>query len=210
MKKVSIIVAGLTGGATAALLLFVGELSIVVSMLIGGLTTGGTLLAIPTKSKKAGPKFITTHNRRLSLPHNQNSVESDLNILNSLVKQVPKSKIRDNLAEIAHLASSLVESSHKDPRDMAHLHSFFNHYLPATVQIFSRYIELSHYTNPSPELLHALEKTELSLETVESAFKKQLTNLLQNDILDLDVEVSVLEQSLRMDGLIDTEKGSEE
>ncbi len=210
MKKASIVVAGITGGATAALLLSVGELSALISLLIGGLTAGGTLLAIPSKSKKLGPKLISTHNRRLSLPHNQNSVESDLNILNSLVKQVPKSKVRNNLAEIAHLATSLVESSHKDPRDMANLHSFFNHYLPATVQIFTRYIELSHHSSPSPELQHALEKTEHSLETVESAFKKQLTNLLQNDILDLDVEVSVLEQSLRMDGLVDTEKGSEE
>jgi len=210
MKTITIIAAGITGGATAALLISVGELSAIISILLGGLTAGGTLLAIPSKGNKKRPVKAISHHRRLSLPHNHGSVKSDLNILNSLVKQVPQSKVRDNLAEIAQLATELADASHKDPRDMAHLHSFFNHYLPATVQIFTRYIELSHQPEPSPELKHALTKTEQSLEMVESAFKKQLTNLLQNDILDLDVEVSVLEQSLRMDGLVDTQKISEE
>lgn len=207
MKLLSRLTAVVTGGITTAVLLSVSEISLLISILAGVATTGATLLAIPSSSQKNRPAQPKIPLKKKSLPAPNNG-ETDLKTLKNLVLQVPRGETRTVLDHVVSLADQLVHATEKDPRDEPQLRSFFNHYLPSTIKIIRSYLDLTHQGNKTEEIRATLEKTEHTLITIETAFKNQLTKLLDNDILDLDVEVSVLEQSLRLDGLVD--KNSEE
>ncbi len=207
MKLLSRITAIATGGITTVVLISVSEISLLISLLAGVATTGATLLAIPTsgKKKKINPPKIRNPKKITS----QIAGETDLKSLKSIVLQVPRGEARDVLNRVVKLSDQLVHATEKDPRDEPQLRSFFNHYLPSTIKIVKCYLDISQQQkNKTDEIKATLAKTEQSLYTIENAFKNQLTKLLDNDILDLDVEVKVLEQSLRLDGLVD--KNSDE
>jgi 5-bromo-4-chloroindolyl phosphate hydrolysis protein len=45
------------------------------------------------------------------------------------------------------------------------------------------------------------QKVESLLSTIKQAFDKQLAKLLEDDVMDLDVEISVLEKTMKSEGL---------
>ena len=47
----------------------------------------------------------------------------------------------------------------------------------------------------------ALAKVETMLGTIRDAFEKQLAKLLSGEVMDLDVELNLLQQTINMEGL---------
>jgi len=64
-----------------------------------------------------------------------------------------------------------------------------------------RYVSLSSKNVSSEEMQALLTRAEDSLDTIKSAYDKQLEQLLENDVMDLDTELEVLERTIRMEGL---------
>ena len=63
----------------------------------------------------------------------------------------------------------------------------------------------THYTSPISLIVGLNEALKMLFEYgMEKAFKKQLNNLYQDDILDISTDVEVLETLLKADGLTDT------
>jgi len=207
VKKIIISISAVLGICTAVLLTMLGDVSLVFSGIIGIFTAVGTFYAIPSAKENSSSTETIFHSENLLVT---NSSERETAQLESLISQVPESSIKTTLTSIFRLAKQLQGAPLRDPRDEIDLRSFFNHYLPATVTICSRYLELSQQPYQTEELQETLNNTEQTLQRIESAFHKQLSNLLQNDILDLNVEVSVLEHSLRLDGLVEDKSNSKD
>jgi len=209
VRKIAVLISTSLGVGTMAVLATVGEFSLLLSGILGIVTAGAAFYAIP--SLKESPRLVddTAHFSSAKLGATDTS-DREIAQLDLMISQVPESSIKMTITSILHLAKQLQSAPSKDPRDEIDLHSFFNHYLPATVTICSRYLELSQQSYQTEELQETLNKTEQTLQRIESAFHKQLSNLLQNDILDLNVEVSVLEHSLRLDGLVEDKSNSKD
>lgn len=209
MKKLNAFTAGISGVLTTGVLIAAADISIVVSLVAGVATAGAALFALPSSKEKKGIEKKSSPVRRL-VQKEKREESSDLSHLKTLTTQIISTEMRKQLERIIILSEKMIEEEKNDSRDSSQLISFYNNYLPSTVTIVAKYIELSRKTNKSDAVHEALQKCEKSLTTIEQAFEKQLTNLLDNDILDLDVEVSVLEQSLQMDGLVERKRSTHE
>ena len=49
-------------------------------------------------------------------------------------------------------------------------------------------------------MLESIAKVEKMLPDVKETFRRQLAALLENDLLDLNVEISLLDKTMKMDG----------
>ncbi|MBN2546642.1 MAG: 5-bromo-4-chloroindolyl phosphate hydrolysis family protein [Spirochaetes bacterium] len=117
--------------------------------------------------------------------------------------KIKDKNVREKVDDIFNIVEKIFDDFKKDPADIKTSRQFLNYYLDSTIKIIKKYIEISDQNINSETVRLTLSRTERLLDSIKIAFEKQLSHLLQNDILDLDSEVEVLEKTLKMEGLGD-------
>ena len=61
-------------------------------------------------------------------------------------------------------------------------------------------MELSARKDKTKEIDDSLKRVEAMLDSIKDTYSKQLHNLLEDDLLDLNTEISVLEKTMKFEG----------
>lgn len=192
--------AGLLAGAVfLGLYFFILPANLVVSLVSSLAAFGaGLLLTGKRQNQIQGRREVVSEdylNRVLDAGENK------LAELQSIIPQLLDSKIRDQANLIAGLVKKIIDDIEADPTDLEPASKFFAQYLDATLGILSRYLDISQRGIGSPETTAAVAKVETVLNTIRQAFEKQLDKLLENDVIGLEVEIQMLEETLIREGL---------
>jgi len=113
---------------------------------------------------------------------------------------IDKEPVKQSIDRICGTAEKIFQNFKQDPKDIKAARQFLNYYLDSTIKIIRQYAELSQKGGGSANA-ETLKKAEDVLGTIEKAFEKQLSTLYDDDFLDLDAEISVLNKSMKMDGM---------
>jgi 5-bromo-4-chloroindolyl phosphate hydrolysis protein len=115
--------------------------------------------------------------------------------------KIMKHSVRIDVLEICTTANDIFEDFIKDPKDIKEARRFILYYLDTTERIVSKYYQLSKAPYLSEEALNTLKNVEHTLGMIKDTFRKQLKKLTENDILDLDAEVKVLQNTIKQEGI---------
>lgn len=96
-------------------------------------------------------------------------------------------------------ARQILHEVEKDPKDLPLVKSFLNNHVRAVAKILRQYVELSEKSSKDSSIQETLRRVETSLQQIALAFEKQYEKLLANDVMDLDAELKVLEQTIQME-----------
>ncbi|MFC1669111.1 5-bromo-4-chloroindolyl phosphate hydrolysis family protein [Spirochaetota bacterium] len=113
---------------------------------------------------------------------------------------IKSNEVARNIQDICKVGIEIFNHVKNSPEEIKKIRQFNNYYLDTTEKIVSQYIDLSNKREGAAEIEESLKKVELLLDPIKKTFDKQLANLLENDLLDLDVEISVLEKTMKMEG----------
>jgi len=127
--------------------------------------------------------------------------ESKLALFESLIDRIESRSIQAKARQIAELERKILEDIEADPKDLKPARVFLTYYQDAAISIVRKYQQIMERGASVSEVQASVAKVEPMLETIRAAFEKQLVRLLENDVLDLDIEISVLEKTLKMEGL---------
>lgn len=121
------------------------------------------------------------------------------------VMELKNPGIRAEAEEIVRTADKIFGVLKEKPEHIWKARGFFHYYLPTFENILAKYARLEQSQMLEPEVeRHTLE----GLGTMRTALERQYTNLFEEDVLDLTVEMEVLTQKCRQDGLL-TEDNTE-
>lgn len=163
-------------------------------------------LAIGTAALIAGELVFKNDNKIILKNSNINLDEILLNAKKQnkhILGMIPKIEditIRDNLKDISSSISKIIKAIEKNPEKIKKLKNFFDYYLPVTVKIVDRYDEIENQKLSSKEIKKLNESTSKTINEISGVFKKFLSNLYEDDILDMNVEMKVLNTMLKSDG----------
>ena len=127
--------------------------------------------------------------------------EKQVKNLKSIADSIQKPEIREKAQGLASLAKRIVDGLQESPKDAKRVRQFLNYYLGTTCTILQRYAELTSRNITSNEVSAALAKVEGMLDSIQHVFEQQLAAAAQDDVLDLDTELGLLEQTLKMESL---------
>ncbi len=130
-----------------------------------------------------------------------NQSQDKVREIRAMTMRIKDNRVADEVRGICKAAQDIIENFKKDPKDIKRARQFVNYYLDSTVKIVTRYVELTHTQVMTPETEKSLKKVEELMGTVKLSFEKQLQQLLEDDLLDLDTEVDVLKKTLKMEGM---------
>ncbi len=94
------------------------------------------------------------------------------------------------------------------PEKSDQIDQFFNYQLPTVLKILNSYDRLGSQGVEGENISGTMHKVEDVLDTVTTAFHKQLDNLFAGEALDVSTDITVLENLLKNQGLTDDEMGS--
>lgn len=93
----------------------------------------------------------------------------------------------------------------ENPARAGSIRKFMNYYLPTTVKLLNTYDRLSRQGVQGENISSTMFEIEGMMQTIASAFEKQLDNLFADEALDVSADISVLETMLQQEGFVDDE-----
>ena len=135
-------------------------------------------------------------------PDTEEIIRSSLQKLKQIRNNTVLIKNNDSAAKIKEICTTgfeILEHLKKNPQDLKKAKPFLNYYLLTTEKIVKRYTELCSKKDKSSDIEKAIENVESVLYSINDTYKKQLNNLLEDDLLDLSVEISVLEKTMKLE-----------
>lgn len=134
-------------------------------------------------------------------------IEKGLELLrqiNEENKKIPQPQLTKNINEIDATAREIFQTVAEQPQKAPQIRRFMEYYLPTTLKMLSGYSKMNERNVTGQQADETRRQIEDATKVVVQAFKKQLNNLYQDDILDISTDVDVLETLLKQDGLVDT------
>lgn len=119
--------------------------------------------------------------------------------LRRMSMEIKHARARTLSTEICVSIERIFRTLKEKPDQISSLRPFFNYYLPTLEKILIKYKEIESSGVPTEEIT---QSTITCLEDIKMAMEKQYNNLFENDILDLTVEMEVLTQICKRDGLL--------
>ena len=121
-----------------------------------------------------------------------------IRLLNS---KIPDAKISSLLRELEDTTRKIFAQLESDKSQVKQCRQFLNYYLPTTIHLLERYVELQDQGAGTGSVREAMRRIEQTLSTVNSAFRRQLDSLFEKDVVDITAEITVMEQLLKSQGL---------
>ena len=124
---------------------------------------------------------------------------SQLMDLRRLSMKIKDPEIRQTSDAICSVIDKILRTLKEQPGDVPRVGRFFHYYLPTLQSILAKYTRLETHGIPADD---TVEKTRSCLKDMEAAMEKQYLNLFEDDKLDLSVEMAVMTQICKRDGLL--------
>lgn len=129
-----------------------------------------------------------------------------LNEIKNISKEIKKNSIRSKIDEICLIADKIFEYLRKNPKSVSNIRRFLNYYLDAMINIITKYVDISRQEVDSRNIEYSLQKAERLLDTVKKAFTVQQEKLLTNDMIELDTEIELFEDTMKSEDLGDEKR----
>lgn len=122
------------------------------------------------------------------------------NKIEKIIPKIEDIELANIIKEISETATKIIDTIESKPEKLKKNYNFFNYYLPVTVNILNKYDEIENQRLTTEESKRFMESTKEMVTKINDAFKKQLSNLYQSDMIDTDAEMKVFDSMLKADG----------
>jgi len=186
--------AGVVAGVVFLITFLVLELGLVISLVLTLVSFAAGWFLFPSKK----PEVVAAETEvKQALAEGHQKLER----FRGLGKTITKPAMAASVAEVGTVIEKILSTVAEDPKKLKPAKQFLNYYLDAAVRIVTMYTELASKNLNDADIQTALTKVETALGTIKDAFEKQLAKLLSGEVMDLDAELTLLQQTLTMEGL---------
>lgn len=118
-----------------------------------------------------------------------------------LYSTIENAEVRRKINEIMRISDKIVQDAVQDESDVPQIRKFLDYYLPTTIKLLNAYDRMSDQGIAGDNLTRSMKSIEDMLDTAIEAYKKQLDSLFENQALDIETDISVMNQMLAREGL---------
>lgn len=110
-------------------------------------------------------------------------------------------KISRDIRRLEAVSQKIFDQVRADPSKLPQIRRFMDYYLPTTLKLLNAYDRMDGAGVSGENITGTKEKVENIMDTIVTAFEKQLDSLFGADAMDISTDISVLETMLAREGL---------
>lgn len=118
-----------------------------------------------------------------------------------LDEAIADEKISADIRRLEAVCQQIFDQVRAEPGKLPQIHRFLDYYLPTTLKLLGAYSRMDAAGVSGENIDGAKGRIEGIMDTIVSAFEKQLDNLFGTEALDISTDISVLETMLEREGL---------
>ena len=188
------IISGVVGASFFALGYLGLSIAVVPSLLIGSGAYIASELMMSSKKKNE----VIDKNKTLS--DKLEDAKKYNKHINEMIKEIDDDILIEHLKSINVTTSKIIRTIEKNKIDNKNSNKFLDYYLPVCVNIIDRYDEIENQHLTSKDSAKFMKNSSKIFDETDSAFKKILNSLYQDDIENNEAEMKVFNQMLKSDG----------
>ena len=143
------------------------------------------------KAEKEDPKVA-------ALRKEKDRAVSELRRLNDAI---PDEKISAQIDHLEEVTGKIIDHVIADPAKQPQISRFLDYFLPTTIKLLNAYDRMDSAGISGSNIDATKAKVEQMLNTLCSAFDKQLDALFSDEALDVSTDITVMENLLAQEGL---------
>ena len=105
------------------------------------------------------------------------------------------------IGNLQDISRQIFDYISKNPAQVRKIRRFMDYYYPTVLKFLEHYAEYDSKNVKGENLRNTLEKIRESLSQFEEAFAHQLDNLYGDKALDIETDIEVLQNMMKMEGL---------
>lgn len=109
--------------------------------------------------------------------------------------------LSQQMERLEHTTGKIMDAVMKDPDKLPQIRRFLNYYLPTTLKLLNAYDRMDATGVEGANIDGTKGRIEDIMETICTAFDRQLDALYSQEALDISTDIDVLEQMLAREGL---------
>jgi len=126
----------------------------------------------------------------------------DYGFIEKALPEVHDMQLRASLLQMQKLAGNILDYLVRHPESIAPARQFMDYYQNRAALLLRRYLEIDGLQLDTPGVQSVKERTKSLLSVdIYNAYKQQFEKIINHQLLDLDAEIKVLEESMKADGL---------
>ena len=125
---------------------------------------------------------------------------SEMKRLNESIQDATISRQIDRLEEISGKIFAQVQA---EPKKLPQIRKFMSYYLPTTLKLLNAYDRMSGQGVSGENIGGTMKRVEDMMDTIVQAFEKQLDSLFGAEALDISTDITVLDNMMAREGLVD-------
>lgn len=171
-------------------------------ILSGALSVGlyfGLYLFLRPSSKIGRIEVDEMQGGELSLELMQEA-ERDMRSIEHLLPQVQDAGVRADVQGLEKTGRQILDYLTQHPDRIESAHRFADYYLDLAQKLVSKYVELQRSAGGGSQVDEVLSQTRDALGLLNGAFRKQLERLMEGDLMEVETDIRVLRETLRMEG----------
>ena len=112
--------------------------------------------------------------------------------------------ISADIVRLEQVSQKIFDEVKRDPKKLPQIRKFMDYYLPTTLKLLNAYDRMSGTGVSGENIDTTLAKVEGMMRTIVAAFEKQLDSLYGAEALDISTDITVLENMMAREGLVDS------
>ena len=110
-------------------------------------------------------------------------------------------KISADIRRLEEVSSKIFEQVKAQPEKLGEIRKFMDYYLPTTLKILNAYDRMNSTGISGENIDTTKAKVEGMMNSIVTAFEKQLDSLFGSDAMDISTDITVLETMMAREGL---------
>lgn len=192
--------AAISSGIFSILFVVVDAGTLISALLGGAAFAGGALLFAP---EKIDPAFAAAAKDIGIDPKQIKSIISGgkkkIKLMKGFIDKIEDPEINTGIIKVSATAESIFQNFQKDPKDIKAARQFITYYMDAVINVLQQYAAIPEGAAGRKDFR---KKVIDLLATANASFEKQLARLYEDDYLNLASEMSVLEKTLKSEGMM--------
>lgn len=126
--------------------------------------------------------------------------QDDMRTIYNASQSVRDQGVKDKALKLHQLGNSILSYLSENPGKIGSARRFFTYYLDTGAGILDKYMRLAR-TNPNSSQVQQLTpQTAQAMDILHDAFMGQFNKLMQNELIDVEADIRLLENTLKMEG----------
>ena len=118
-----------------------------------------------------------------------------------LDENIEDEKISQAIRKLEQTSQAIFQQVREAPEKLPQIRKFMDYYLPTTLKLLNAYDRMSSVGVGGENIDSTKERVEAIMDTIVTAFEKQLDSLFGAEALDVSADITVLETMLAREGL---------